>query len=437
MKNIRRIIIIAIIISCISISISINVLGCKDIVACGNSTAGDYNLLLKVRDPSRPGLQVLTIVPQNYEYEYHHPWTGETLFFKVNNKYIGIASKDDIIPNIVKAGMTINDNGLAFGDADTNSNWINPTSYAWDDFDWIRYSTENALDIYDAVRLLTEDVVDKYHAPGVSENLFIVGPYNGYIIEADAFRYKIKEIKDDVIVMSNYPKDLWKSQILKTYKISSTFDFNKTDYLNEGEIIKLNSHYGVKIINITETYVIAKQIPIFKINLDMIFFIGENIKINNGERKTVGDFSLEVLEIENNTAKIRMTNKYKAWEDKMLDHIDEYYGDINIKHMMNWSRLTSSDLDGLRGMCEGIYKDEAVSIYKIPENNYDILSVGWFSPSQSCSSLFIPFHICDYEILDVYENGSAAKLCQQLFQIYGYNNLTSFEKIFFYMKMKK
>ena len=27
-------------------------LGCKDIIACGESTAGDYNLLLKVRDPA-------------------------------------------------------------------------------------------------------------------------------------------------------------------------------------------------------------------------------------------------------------------------------------------------------------------------------------------------------------------------------------------------
>ena len=27
---------------------------CKDIVATGDATAGNYNLLLKVRDPSRP-----------------------------------------------------------------------------------------------------------------------------------------------------------------------------------------------------------------------------------------------------------------------------------------------------------------------------------------------------------------------------------------------
>jgi hypothetical protein len=36
---------------------------CKDIIVCGDATEGDYNLLLKIRDPSRPGYQVLTMVP--------------------------------------------------------------------------------------------------------------------------------------------------------------------------------------------------------------------------------------------------------------------------------------------------------------------------------------------------------------------------------------
>ena len=51
-------------------------LSCKDIIACGDATAGDYNLLLKVRDPSRPGLQVLCIIPVGYEYTYRNPWNG-------------------------------------------------------------------------------------------------------------------------------------------------------------------------------------------------------------------------------------------------------------------------------------------------------------------------------------------------------------------------
>ena len=65
---------------------------CKDIVACGNTTAGDYNLLLKVRDPSRPGYQVLTIVPKGYSYNYHH--NGH---YKLSNYDIKIALLNDKI----------------------------------------------------------------------------------------------------------------------------------------------------------------------------------------------------------------------------------------------------------------------------------------------------------------------------------------------------
>ena len=62
----RKNITLIILIFYLPILISSPVLGCKDILACGDSTGGDYNLLLKVRDPSRPGLQVLCIVPQDY-----------------------------------------------------------------------------------------------------------------------------------------------------------------------------------------------------------------------------------------------------------------------------------------------------------------------------------------------------------------------------------
>jgi len=425
----RKNITLIILIFYLPILISSPVLGCKNILACGDSTGGDYNLLLKVRDPSRPGLQVLCIVPQDYEYEFYHPWTGEKIFFKVENKYFGITSKDDVIPNIVKAGMTLSDKGLAFGDADTNSNWINPSRYAWDDFDWIRYSCEKADNIDQAVLLLTEDVVNKYHAPGVSENLFVIGPDSGYIIEADAFNYKIKEFVNDVGVMSNYPKELWKSQILKTLPISISYDFNITDYFKVGDTIRLNSLYGIKIINITESSILARQIPIFKINFWTFLFIGEKIEIEIGERKNVGDFSLKVLDVEIDKVKVELTNKFKAWENKMLENINSKYGNITVKDMFNWSRLQSVDLDGLRGMCEGIYEDEAVAIYKIPKNYYKSLSMGWFSPSFACSSIFVPFHISDNDIFDPYENGEAAQLCQNLFKIYGYNNLSCFNNI--------
>ena len=78
----------------------------KILLLCGDATEGDYNLLLKVRDPSRPGLQVLCIVPKDYEYTYRYPWTGKPFDFTVSQKFIGVATKDDVIPNIIKAGMS-------------------------------------------------------------------------------------------------------------------------------------------------------------------------------------------------------------------------------------------------------------------------------------------------------------------------------------------
>ena len=429
MKKFRMIILTLVIVFCLSFYISIPVLGCKDIIACGDSTAGDFNLLLKVRDPSRPGLQVLTIVPKDYEYYFYYPWTGRKFIVNVENKYIGVASQTDVIPNIVKSGMVVTDKGLAFGDADTNSLWINPTRFAWDDFDWIRYSCERADNIDEAVSLLTEDAVNKYHATGVSENLFVVGPNSGYIIEADAFRYKIKKLTNDVGVMSNYPKELWGSQIQRTLPISKTFDFTINDTFSIGDVVRLNSLYGIKIVDITESSIFARQVPIFKINFHTFLFVGEKTEIKINERKNVGDFSLKVIDITDNSVEIELKYKFNAWEDKMLEYINSRYGEIDVKDMIGWSRLKSSDIDGLRGMCEGNYDNEAVAVYKIPNDDYDVFSMGWFSPSFSCSSIFVPFHICDNEIFEPYENGNAAQLGQNLFKIYGYDNLSFFEEI--------
>jgi len=130
---------------------------CKDIIACDNATDGEYTLLLKIRDPSRSGFQVLTIVPKGYTYTYHHPWTGKDMNFEIKHKIIGVVSLDDKIPNIVKPGMMFSTAGLAFGDADTLSNWKNPTRPAWDDFDWLRYACQEANTEQEAVSLLTEE----------------------------------------------------------------------------------------------------------------------------------------------------------------------------------------------------------------------------------------------------------------------------------------
>ena len=92
--------------------------GCKDIIAVNDATQGEYNLLLKVRDPSRPGPQVLCIITKGYTYSYHHPWTGKRISFTVDQTYIGVTTQDDTIPNIVKSGMALSEAGIAYGQGD-------------------------------------------------------------------------------------------------------------------------------------------------------------------------------------------------------------------------------------------------------------------------------------------------------------------------------
>jgi len=436
MKKIKIITVIFATILFFNVVLSCTTKGCKDIVACGNSTAEDYNLLLKVRDPSRPGLQVLCIVQEGYEYTYHHPWTGKPMDFETKHKFIGVATKNDTIPNIVKSGMALSDSGIAFGDADTNSNWKNPTKYAWDDFDWIRYACEIADDEEDAVSLLTIDLVDKMHATGVSENLFVVGPNSGYVVEADAFHYDVKEVNDGVVVMSNYPKELWRTQIHKKLLIASSFDIEKEEYIRKGEIISLNSLYCIKIVDIGENSIVARQIPFFKIIDGKILKRGTRVKIELGDRETVGDFSLELLDIDGNKARIKLCYKFKAWEDEVMKHIQPRYGSISVSDMINWSRLHRENLNGLRPMCEDIFSYEAVAIYKIPKQNYEKLSSGWFAANHACSSIYVPFHICDNAIFDPYETGEAAELSFELLGGYGHNiltdNFSKVEEVFLY-----
>jgi hypothetical protein len=404
-----------------SIFLSYNVEACKDIVACGDATAGDYNLLLKVRDPSRPGIQVLCIVPKDYKYKYHHPWSGKNFESETLHKYIGVATKGDTIPNIVKAGMTLTDAGISYGDADTGSRWVNPTKNAWDDFDWIRYACEKADSVDQATTLLTKDAVKKMHATGVSENLFIVGPEKGIVIEADAFHYIVDEIENGIVVMSNYPKKLWKTQRFDTFLISRNFDTVKEKNVRSKGTVRLNSLFCIRVLNIENEYISVK--PIFLLHALKSYSLGNISKISIGERKTVGYFSVELLDIDKNKASVRVTNKYKAWEEEILKHIEPKYGDISIKEMINWSRLHEEDLSGLRAMCEDFFEFEAVTIYKIPKKNYEILSSGWFSANHACSSIYVPFHICNNDIYDAYETGEAAELSLVLLNEYGHKKL--------------
>ncbi len=408
----------------LNLFLTIRISGCKDIVAVGNSTAGNYNLLLKIRDPSRPGIQVLCIVPKNYNYIYQHPWTGRELEFITERKYIGIATKGDTIPNIVKAGMAMNDMGISFGDADTNSRWVNPSSNAWDDFDWIRYACEKAKTEDEAVNLLTNDLVDQMHATGVSENLFVVGPKKSFLIEADAYRYNVEEIQD-TLVMSNYPKNLWKTQIIGKLPIASSFGIEKEKFVREGMSLRLNSLFGVRITNIEKDKIYIRMIPFFEYG-NGIKLIGDSTKIIIGERKTVGDYSVKLLEITENKAKISVKYHFKAWEDKLNELIQLRYGSIDVKDMINWSRLHKEDLDGLRPMCEHIFPYESAMIFKIPEDNYQILSTGWFAANHPCSSIYVPIHICDLDIYEPYKTGFAAETSMKLLEKFEHEELIDF-----------
>ncbi len=405
----------------LNIFLTFNVEACKDIVACGDATAGNYNLLLKVRDPSRPGLQVLCIIPEGYEYTYHNPWTGKPLKSKVLHKFIGVATKGDTLPNIVKAGMILTDAGLAFGDADTGSRWINPTKNAWDDFDWIRYACEKADNEDQAISLLTKDAVKKMHATGVSENLFVVGPEKGVVIEGDAFHYVIDEFENGIVVMSNYPKELWKTQRINAFLISRTFNTVKEKNVRNKGVVRLNSLYGIRVVKIDNDFISVK--PISHIHALKSNSLGVTTNINLGERKTVGFFSVELLDINRNKAKVRVSNKYKAWEEKILEYIEPKYGSISVEDMINWSRLHTEDLDGLRPMCQDFYEFEAVTIYKLPKENYEIISSGWFSANHPCTSIYVPFHICNTDIYNRYESGEAAELSLSLLNEYGHENL--------------
>ena len=416
--KIRIISVLTLLIILSNISMVINVNACKNMIACGDATDGDYNLLLKIRDPSRPDYQVLTMIPEGFEYTYHRPWLGFPMKFITKNKFIGVTSLNDTASDIVKAGMVFTDSGIAFGDADTDSRWINPSKYAWDDFDWMRYSYQKAQNECEAVNLLTKDAVSKLHATGVSENLFVVGPNKAYVIEADAFHYNVSEVKD-ILVMTNYPKNLWKTHLLNKLPIAPSFDTIKEQYLSKGEVLRLDSLYGVKIFEVGSDYIIVRESPYFKI-------FGGTVKIELGEIKKIGQFSVELKDIDGNKAKISLCYYYKAWEDKMIGFMEEKNGNITVKDMINWSRIHEDDIDGLRPMCQDSNIYEAAMIYKIRKENYEILSSGWFAANHPCSSIYVPVHICVNDIFEPYENGNAAKISLELLESFGHDNLTDY-----------
>ena len=379
---------------------------CKDIIIMNDATSGDYNLFMKVRDPSRPGLQVLFIVNEGYEYSYHHPWKKYEMAFKTKYKIIGVATAGDTPPNIIKAGMMMTSAGIAYGDADVPTYYINPTKRAWDDFDWLRYAAQQASNEKEALDLL-EEVVDM-HAPAIGENLFVVGK-DAYVVEADAFHFYSRKASS-IDVMSNYPDYLWKSRVLRRIAIASSLDATFDGYAFEKEVIRIGGIYGIRVVEIDDDYVVVKQFP-----------FGEEIKIEKGKGSKVGYFYVEFKEKDGRRAKLRVCYEYYEWKNRISKILKEKYGNISVIDLMNISRIHSWEIDRLRGLCENEMK--ACMIFKIPLKNSELFAVGWFAPDQ-CSSIFVPLHICDYDIYEDYKNGKASSLALSLLRKYGHGNIS-------------
>lgn len=381
---------------------------CKDIIAAGDATPGDYNLLLKVRDPSRPGLQVLCMVNQSYRYTYHTPWLGRDMTFTTDHKFIGVATEGDVPPNTVKPGMAVSDAGIAYGDADLPSYWRNPSPHAWDDFDWIRYACQTAATEQQAVDMLVKAVEDM-HAPGVPENLFVVGPSEAYLIEGTAYHYNVQGVHG-VAVRSNYPKQLWDKMVLKQLFVAPTFDSSYEGDVRRGRAVRLGSLLGIRLLSVSDDSVTVRQLP-----------LGERVDIAEGEAATVGFFRVNVIEAGGTSARLSVRYRYAAWEDEITRRVQARYGDITSHDMMEWSRLHSDDLDGLRGMCQD--EEKGAMVYKIPRQGYETFSMGWFAPDQ-CSAIYVPVHIADTAIYGPYKSGSAASLSVQLLNRYGHGGIT-------------
>ncbi len=383
---------------------------CKDIIVMNSVTAGNYNLFMKVRDPSRPGLQVLFMVDKGYKYSYHHPWLGYEIPYEIKHKLIGVATIGDTPPSIIKAGMLLSDACIAYGDADCPTYFVNPTKYAWDDFDWLRYAAQNASNEDEAVELLA-DVV-KMHAPGIGENIFVVGREKAYVIEADAFHFLKEEIKD-FAVMSNYPKKLWHIRLLKK-TIASDFDMQYEKVVRRFQTIRLGGIYGIRILKMGNNLITVKQIP-----------YGKKVEIEKGKGAKVGYFYVKLIDCNGRKAKIRICYEYYEWEKKLLEILRKREGKIDVLDLMNISRITSEELEGLRGICEG--EEKAAMIFKIPINNK--LCMGWFAPDQ-CASIFVPVHLCDKDIYEAYKNGKAAEIALNLLTKFGRVDFSNVERVF-------
>jgi hypothetical protein len=222
--------------------------------------------------------------------------------------------------------------------------------------------------------------------------------------------------------MSNYAKDLWRTQLIRSLPIASSFNTQKVTMVRQGSVVHLGSVCGMKILAITPSSITAQVFPLFAFKNSEL---NKEVTVSIGERATVGPYSTTLLESTGETARISMCTIDYAWEQTLKNEIEPHIGNITIQDLIGWSRLHTYDLDGLRPMCEDQNTFEAAMIFKIPNEHATLLSSGWFAANHACSSIYIPVHICDTDFYDPYETGDAAALSLSLLQKYGHGNLTS------------
>ncbi len=404
-------------------ALSSDLLECKSIIAKGEATPGEYTLHMKIRDPSRPGGQVLFICEPGYEYTYHHPTTGEPMHFTVTNRVIGVATSGDTPPNIMKAGMALTDKGISYGDNDINLLYCNPSQYAWDDFDWLRYGYQTADSEDSSVELLLDAVYD-LHATGKGEALYVVGPDHAYVIEANAREAAVEEI-DEIYVRTNYAVKLWETATRERYLYGPHFESLFDGWVRKGETVKLGQGcaYGIIVEDINDD----------NVRIRSIHGNSESLELKLDEVKTLCDFRVGLKEIKNGPlpqARISLCYHYLEWKERMESMVMREHGNITEAHMMGWSRLHEGDIGGLRPMCEGSSVNcESVSIFKIPGSDPGTMSSFWYT-CYPCASIYVPVHICVEEIYEPYLTEEACSISREMFDARGHNNDTAlFERV--------
>ncbi|MEA3557792.1 MAG: hypothetical protein U9R75_00905, partial [Candidatus Thermoplasmatota archaeon] len=398
-------------------------LECKSIIAKGEATPGEFTLHMKIRDPSRPGEQVLFICEPGYEYTYHHPTTGEPMDFTVTNRVIGVATSGDTPPDIMKAGMALTDKGISYGDNDINLLYCNPSRYAWDDFDWLRYGYQTAASEDTAVELLLDAVYD-LHATEKGEALYVVGPDHAYVIEANAKEAVVEEI-DDIYVRTNYAVKLWETATQERYLYAPHFGSTFDGWVRKGETVKLGPGcaYGIIVEDINDDNVRVRS----------VHENSEPLELGLDEVGTLSGFRVGLKEIRNGPlprARISLCYHYLEWKDRMESRVMKEHGNITESHMMSWSRLHEGDIGGLRPMCEARSGNcESVSIFKIPTNHPETMSSFWYT-CYPCSSIYVPVHICVEDIYEPYMTEEASGIMGEMFDARGHSDDTAvFERV--------